>query len=393
MIAGLTCAALGFGLLMAERFHLLPPAIRYSSLGIWLLSCLYMGVVITLLRLPTRMIRTALLHAETELSERKRAQEMIMEKQRLLQTMIENTPAAVAMFDTEMRYIAYSRRWLTDYRLYNRDLRGLSHYDVFPEIGEAWKAKHKRILAGARETHDGEPFLRADGTEDIIRWDVQPWMKGNGEIGGIAMYTEVITDRVRAAEEQRLLRDQLLEAQKLEALGTLAGGVAHDFNNILAMIGTNAELRYRRSDEWKMRCAPRSERLSAPQRGPKILSGRYFSSAGSRKRRFNHSSLAPIVEDALSFLHATMPTNVEIRKSMAAGIPSVMANASQIYQILINVGANAAYAMTRGGVLSIGLDCVHFTGWRHRIVAGSACGQVCPPQRPGQWHRHGPRNP
>ena len=137
-----------------------------------------MGVVIILLRLPTMMIRAALLPCGRRTVRKKAGPGSLLENQRLLQTMIENTPAAVAMFDTEMRYIAYSRRWLTDYRLGDRDLRGLIHYDVFPEIGEAWKAKHKRILAGARETHDGEPFLRADGTEDIIRWDVQPWFKG-----------------------------------------------------------------------------------------------------------------------------------------------------------------------------------------------------------------------
>ena len=241
-VTALVCAALGFGLLMAETSGLLPPAIQYNSTTIWLLSCLYMGVVIILLRLPTMLIRTALLHAESELSERKRAEQQLQENQTLLQTMIENTPAAVAMFDTEMRYIAYSKRWLTDYRLGNRDLKGLSHYDVFPEIGDEWKAIHRRCLAGARETREEDPFPRGDGTEDIIRWVVQPWRKGSGDIGGITMFTEVITDRVRAREERRLLRNQLLQAQKIEALGTLAGGIAHDFNNLLAMIGTNAEL-------------------------------------------------------------------------------------------------------------------------------------------------------
>jgi PAS domain S-box-containing protein len=358
MIAGLTCAALGFGLLMAERSHLLPPPLRYSSTGIWLLSCLYIGVVVVLMRLPTRMIRTALLRADAELSERKQAQELLLENQRLLQTMIENAPAAIAMFDTEMHYIAYSRRWLTDYRLGNRDLRGLLHYDVFPEIGAAWKAKHKRIMAGARETHDGEPFLRADGTEDIIRWDVQPWFKGSGEVGGIILYTEVITDRVRAQEEQRLLREQLLEAQKFEAVGTLAGGIAHDFNNILAMIGTNTELAIAEVTKEEVVRTSLGEILSATARAKDIVRQILFFSR-KQEAAFEPVSLAPIVDDALSFLHAAVPPNVEIHKSTGADIPPVRANASQIYQILINLSTNATYAMPRGGVLSVGLDTVH----------------------------------
>jgi PAS domain S-box-containing protein len=370
MIAALACAALGFGLLMAERFHLLPPALRYSSPGIWLLSCLYMGVVLILLRLPAMMIRTALLHADAELSERKRVQELLLENQRLLQTMIEDTPAAVAMFDTEMRYIAYSRRWLTDYRLGNRDLHGLNHYDVFPEIGEAWRAKHKRILAGARETRDREPFLRADGTEDIIRWDVQPWIRADGKIGGIAMFTEVITDQVRAEEEQKhlreqllealKLREQLLEAQKFEALGTLAGGIAHDFNNILAMISANAELGLAEAAKEDAVRTSLGEIVGATARA-KDLVRQILLFSRKQETEFETQSLAAIIEDALSFLHATMPTNVEIRKSLAPNIPPVRANASQIYQILMNLGTNAAYAMPMGGVLSVELDAAHLT--------------------------------
>jgi PAS domain S-box-containing protein len=359
-IAGLVCAALGFGLLIAEKYHLLPPALSYSSTGIWLLSCLYMGVVLTLLRLPDMMIKSALRHASSELSEKKRAQEQLLENQRLLQTVIEYTPAAVAMFDTEMRYIAYSKRWLTDYRLNNRDLKGLSHYDVFPEIGEAWRAKHKRVLAGSHETHDGEPFLRADGTEDIIRWDVQPWIRGSGEIGGIAIFTEVITDRVRAEEEQGRLREQLLEVQKFEALGTLAGGIAHDFNNILAMIGTNAELGLAEAANEESVRTSFGEIVSATARARDIVRQiLYFSR--KQETAFETLSLAPIVEEALAFLHATVPTNVEIHKSLGAHIPPVRANASQIYQILMNLGTNSAHAMPSGGVLSVRLDTVNLT--------------------------------
>ena len=241
-VTALVCAALGFGLLMLETSGLLPPAIQYSSTTIWLLTCLYMGVVVVLLRLPTMLIRTALIHAGSELSDRKRAEQHLRENQTILQTMIENTPAAVAMFDTEMRYIAYSKRWLIDYRLGDRDLKGLGHYDVFPEIGEDWKAIHRRCLAGANETREEDPFPRDDGTKDIVRWAMQPWRKGSGDIGGLIIFTEVITDRVRAREERRSLRNQLFQSQKIEALGTLAGAIAHDFNNLLAMIGTNAEL-------------------------------------------------------------------------------------------------------------------------------------------------------
>ena len=354
VVTAFVCAALGLGLLMAERLDLLPPAIQYTSATIWLLSCLYLGVVIVLLRLPTMLIKTALLHAETELSERKRAEQQLQDNQRLLQALIEDTPAAVAMFDTEMRYIAYSRRWLSDYRLGNRELKGLGHYEVFPEIGEEWKAIHRRCLAGATEAREEDPFLRGDGTEDIVRWVVQPWRMGNGDIGGITMLTEVITERVRAREERGQLRNQLLQAQKIEALGTLAGGIAHDINNLLAMIGTNAELGLAETPEGRMRQSFDEIARAATRMKDVVRQILLFSRRQESERK--PISLLPTIEDALSFLRATVPANVEFRTALDPDVPPVLGNASQIYQLLMNLGTNAAHAMPAGGVLLVGLD-------------------------------------
>ena len=354
-VAALGCAALGLALLLAEKAGLLPPGIQYSSTTIWLLSGLYMGVVVVLLRLPTMLIRTALLRAESELADRKQAEQQLQEHQQLLRTMIENTPAAVAMFDTDMRYIAYSRRWLTDYRLGSRNLMGLTHYEVFPEVGEEWKAIHRRCLAGARETREEDPFARGDGTEDIVRWAVQPWSKGNGDIGGITMFTEVITDRVRAREERRSLTYQLLQAQKIEALGTLAGGIAHDFNNLLAMIGTNAELGLAGTSHGEQAHTSFEEIVKATTRA-KDLVGQILLFSRRQDSEREIISLQPVVEDAVKFLRATLPANVEFRTVVEPEVPRVSANASQVYQILMNLGTNAAHAMPQGGVLCLGLD-------------------------------------
>ena len=357
-ITALVCAALGFGLLMADRAGLLPPGVRYNSETIWLLSCLYLGVTVVLLRLPTLLIRTAVAHAESELSERKRAEALLVEKQRLLETMIENTPAAVAMFDTDMRYIAYNERWLTDHRLGGRDLKGISHYDVLPDISEDWKAEHRRCLAGARETRERDAYIQPDGTEDVVRWIVQPWVKGGGDVGGVTIFFEVITARIRAEEERRLLMDQLLEAHKFEALGTLAGGIAHDINNILAMIGTNAELGLSEGEKEDSARTSFKEIVGATARAKDIVRQILLF---SRKQAtpFETIELAPIVDDAMAFLRATVPPNVEIRKIVEPGLPPIRASASQIYQVLMNLGTNAAHAMPAGGVLSVGLATIN----------------------------------
>jgi two-component system, sensor histidine kinase and response regulator len=125
----------------------------------------------------------------------------LSESQEKLQLLIDHVPAAVAMFDREMRYVAVSRRWLETYRLGARNLTGQSHYDVFPELPEAWKEFHRRGLAGESFRADAEPFLRADGSVQWMRWELLPWHVADGSIGGILIFSEDVTAQRQAADE------------------------------------------------------------------------------------------------------------------------------------------------------------------------------------------------
>jgi PAS domain S-box-containing protein len=106
----------------------------------------------------------------------------------------------MAMFDLEMRYVAVSERWLADYRIQCSPL-GKSHYDVLPEMSEAWKAVHRQCLEGATESSEGEPFLRADGRFQWVKWSASPWRGSDGEIGGVILTTEDVTARREAEAE------------------------------------------------------------------------------------------------------------------------------------------------------------------------------------------------
>lgn len=116
-----------------------------------------------------------------------------------LRLLIEHAPAAIALFDTDVRYIITSRRWLEDYGLGDRNIIGQCHYDIFPEISEEWKAIHQQCLQGAIERREEEAFPRADGGIDWLKWEVRPWHRESGDVGGLIMFTEVIT-RQKAAE-------------------------------------------------------------------------------------------------------------------------------------------------------------------------------------------------
>jgi PAS domain S-box-containing protein len=135
-----------------------------------------------------------------DITERKLAEAALKRNEQVLRLFVEHTPAAIAMFDTNMRYIVTSRRYLTDYGLEQQDLTGRSHYEIFPEISEQNKDIHRRCLAGASEKADNDPFPRADGRLDWVRWQIHPWYEVTGDIGGIILFSEVITERKLAED-------------------------------------------------------------------------------------------------------------------------------------------------------------------------------------------------
>ncbi|PWT94868.1 MAG: hypothetical protein C5B55_02105 [Blastocatellia bacterium] len=141
-----------------------------------------------------------------DVTERHHMEERLKASESLLRVFIKHTPAAIAMFDKEMRYLQVSDRFLADYGLEGQNVIGKNHYEVFPDLLERWKEVHSRVLAGAHESCAEDPFITVDGSTGWIQWESLPWRKPGGEIGGLILLTQLITDRKRA--------EQLLQASE-----------------------------------------------------------------------------------------------------------------------------------------------------------------------------------
>jgi PAS domain S-box-containing protein len=117
---------------------------------------------------------------------------------------LKHAPMGIAIFDRDMRYLAASRQYLTDQDLpADTPLIGRLHYEAFPEIPQKWRDLHARVLAEGVELRDddGDPYVDRNGKTHWIRWSMAPWRADDGAIGGLVLYTEVVTSTVKARIE------------------------------------------------------------------------------------------------------------------------------------------------------------------------------------------------
>jgi len=136
-----------------------------------------------------------------DITRQKLDEEKVIMKRKQLEAFISAAPAALAMLDREYNYIAASKIWMASYNIDVAAIIGKNHLDVFHEISDEWKEYMRRCVLGESFKKDEDPFIRRDGRQEWLRWEIKPWYEDLGKVGGILLFTDLITERKKVKED------------------------------------------------------------------------------------------------------------------------------------------------------------------------------------------------
>lgn len=198
--------------------------------------------------------------------------------------------------------------------------------------------------------------IRKDGTRLWVSWSSSGIGDESGTISEILCVGIDITKRKQAEAEKNELQSQLRHSLKIEAMGTLAGGIAHDFNNILSIIIGNAELAMDDLPEWNSAGNNLNEIITASLRARDIVQ-QLLSFTRKMDQKKKAIEINAIIEESIRLLRSSLPSSIDIRADIPRRPAIIMADSSQIHQVIINLCTNAAHAMQdSGGIMNVELS-------------------------------------
>ncbi len=212
---------------------------------------------------------------------------------------------------------------------------------LHPEDLQQTEAEIQAALSSKHEFAPEFRIIRPDGEVRFIKAAAHTFINENGTPFRMIGTNIDVTDRKKAEEEKRVFEQQLQQTQKLESLGVLAGGIAHDFNNILAVIIGNcslAEMHYESAGNYIPVIEKAAERAAG-------LCRQMMAYAGKAPVAKSMVVMWMLVDDVVTMLKATIRQNVTIRTIFTSDIPTIMGDAGQLRQIVMNLIINAAEAI------------------------------------------------
>ncbi|MBI4810657.1 MAG: PAS domain S-box protein, partial [Ignavibacteriales bacterium] len=282
-----------------------------------------------------------------DITERKHAEEVQRKNEEQYRLISENVADMIAVLDLEGKRIYNNPA----YKPILGDPKLLQGTDSFQEIHPDDREKIKRIFKETVQTGIGQRaeyrFVAKDGSIHFIESQGSVIRDEKGDVSNVVVVSRDIT-------EKKLLEQQLLRSQRMESIGTLAGGIAHDLNNVLAPIMLAIEiLRKKHTD-------PDSERMldtmgTSAKRGSDIVKQVLAFGRGVEGERL---LLQPkhVVDEIVKIAQETFPKDIRLRKDVPKNLWVINADPTQMHQVLLNTFVNARDAMPSGGTITISAE-------------------------------------
>jgi PAS domain S-box-containing protein len=283
----------------------------------------------------------------TDITNRKRAEEELHETERRFREMLDNLELISIMLNKEGRLV-YCNDYFLRLSGWSRDeVIGADWFDTFiaSERRDEMRELYSRLLADSHyERHYTNEIVTRTGERRLIQWNNSLLYSATNEVIGVASIAEDITDRAQ-------LEKQLFRAQRLESLGTLAGGIAHDLNNLLLPILMGVTLLKRFGpNEASMKAIDNIER--SVKRGSELVKQVLLFARGGQTSR-EPVLLGDVVREIQAIITSTFPKDITLESAVAKDLHPVTGDATQLTQVLLNLCVNSRDAMPNGGQIMI----------------------------------------
>jgi|GEM_PF-742739 len=340
-------------LLLASSYSGRPEAAWLSEIGLRSLLALF---VVTFLAFQLERKRVAAIRQVFD------QRDALAESERRYRDLFHGINDLVCTHDAEGRLLSVNRSMAEALGLRPEEMIGRPIAEFVPPKHR--QAVYDEYLPRVRRDKMAEGVLSVvakDGRKHYFEYRNYLVQREGGE-PFISSVARDITERVLADREMRRMEEELSQARKAQALGTLAGGIAHDFNNILAAVMGYTELALDNLPPGNENRRHLEEVLKASHRARGLVGQILaFSRHGRAERRLVR--LGPIIEDGLKKFRDSLPPNIEVRNHLQIEARLVLADVSQVHQVLVNLCANAAQAMgEKGGLLEVSLEEVEVDG-------------------------------
>ena len=328
---------------------------KSAVLAPWYIQAMHSTVRTTLLCVSVALLIGLV---RRQLRRRERAEQRLLVQTALLDELFESAPEAIVMVDMQQRVTRVNREFTAMFGYSAQEAQGRRLAElIVPDDLQG----HPEIQPGVPGEHSATETerIRKDGSRLHVSMLAAPILTGQGQIASYAIFRD-ITERRLAEAERAKLESRLRQAERLEAIGTMAGGIAHDFGSVLTAILSYGDMAFQAAAPGDPVRRHIERVMNAAHRAKALINQILTYSRSTHGKRYV-MRICDAVDEVLPLVRASLPAGVKLRVRLEAREARVMADATQVHQVLLNLSSNAVHAMSDGGVLQVSVEAIDTT--------------------------------